>query len=171
MMSAPALWVAFAAMAPLMVIVAITDLKSLKIRNWQVLAVFAIFLITGLWGLEIDTFFWRLLFGFLVLAIGFAMFALGLIGGGDAKMAAALMPFVQPADIGTFLVIYAIVALILLLALRWVMQANRHEPTGWLSVDQMDKPARERVFPMGLIFGVTIVIYLGLYTAVSITGV
>ena len=41
------------------------------------------------------------------------------------------------------------------------MQLNRHEDTGWLSIDQMKKPARERVFPMGLIFGVTMVVYLG----------
>lgn len=171
MLSTPALWVAFAAMLPLMVVVAITDLKSLKIRNWQVLAVLAIFVITGLWGLPFETFLWRILIGVIVLVVGFGLFAVGVIGGGDAKMAAALIPFVAPVDIGTFLLIYAIVTLILLMVLKLVMHMNRHQATGWLSVDQMEMPARERVFPMGLIFGVTIVIYLGIYTINSLTVV
>ena len=170
--AAPALWVAFAAMVPLMIWTAVADLRTLKIPNVIVLAVLAVFVITGLWGLPTDIFFWRLLHGVILLFLGFAAFSFGLIGGGDAKMAAALAPFLAPADLSWFLIVYAVVTLALLMVLRLVMQVNRHEDTGWLSIDQMKKPARERVFPMGLIFGVTIVIYLGWHVMVAagVTG-
>jgi prepilin peptidase CpaA len=95
-----------------------------------------------------------------VLAAGFALFAAGLIGGGDAKMAAALAPFVAADDVAALLLLYAVVTLVLLLVLRLAMQFARHRPTGWQAVDQYARPARERVFPMGLIFAITIMLYL-----------
>ena len=163
MIAVPALWVAFAAMVPLMVWAAWSDLKTLKIPNELVVAVVGVYLVTGLWGLPTDVFLWRLLHGVIILIFGFAAFSGGLIGGGDAKMAAALTPFIVPTDLGQFLLLYAVITLVLLMVLRMVMHFNRHQETGWLSVDQLKKPARERVFPMGLIFGVTIVTYLGGY--------
>ena len=171
MIATPALWVAFAAMVPLMIWTSWADLKVLKIPNVIVLAVFAVYVVTGLWGLPTDVFFWRLLYGVIVMFLGFAAFSFGLIGGGDAKMAAALTPFIWPEDLFSFIIIYSIVTLILLMLLRLVMQMNRHEETGWLSIDQMSKPARERVFPMGLIFGVTILIYLGFHTLLSLGAI
>jgi prepilin peptidase CpaA len=105
-----------------------------------------------------------------VLAVGFALFASGLIGGGDAKMAAALAPFVAGQDVPSLLLLYAGVTLALLLVLRLAMQLARHRETGWRAVDQYARPARERVFPMGLIFAITITIYLLAEVAGSITG-
>jgi len=165
MIAEPALWVSILAMVPLMLIAAWWDLKFLKIPNWLSMAVLGVFVVTGLWGLPLDTFLWRLGIGAIVLVITFLLFAAGAIGGGDAKLAAALAPFVVPADVGILLLTYAVVSLVLLLVLRLVMQMMRHQETGWLSVDQMKKPARERVFPMGLIFGVTILLYLAWHTA------
>ncbi len=55
----------------------------------------------------------------------------------------------------------------LLMVLRLIMQIVRHQETGWLALDQLKKPARERVFPMGLIFGATIRVYLSAATAES----
>ena len=165
MLSTPALWVAFAAMVPLMVLTAWLDLKYLKIPNWLVLCVLAVFLMAGLWGLPFDTFAWRLVYGGVTLVIGFGLFSLGLIGGGDAKMAAVLVPFAAPVDAAALLLIYAILTLALLIVLQTVMFLARRRETGWLAVDQMSKPRRERVFPMGLIFGAAILLYLGLETA------
>ena len=48
----------------------------------------------------------------------------------------------------------------LLIVLRLAMQLARHRETGWRAVDQYARPARERVFPMGLIFAITIAVYL-----------
>lgn len=160
MLDTPALWIAVVAILPLMVLTAWYDLKVLKIPNWLVLAVFAVFLVCGPWGLPLDTFGWRIAQGLIVLAIGFVLFAAGAIGGGDAKMAAALAPFVLATDVVFVLVTYTLVTLVLLAVLRLVMQFARHEETGWLAIDQLHKPARERVFPMGLIFAITVAIYL-----------
>ncbi|HEX6102964.1 MAG TPA: prepilin peptidase [Alphaproteobacteria bacterium] len=160
MIAPPALWLAVAAMLPLMALTAWYDLKELRIPNWLVLAVLAVFLVAGPWGLPLETVLWRLGAGVLVLAAGFALFAGGLIGGGDAKMAAALAPFVAAEDVPALLVLYAAVTLVLLLVLRVAMQFARHRPTGWRAVDQYARPARERVFPMGLIFAVTVAVYL-----------
>lgn len=160
MLVPPALWLAIAAMLPLMALCAWYDLKSLRIPNWLVLCVLATFLATGAWGLPFETFLWRIAQGAVVLLVGFGLFSLGAVGGGDAKMAAALAPFVAPRDIGSVLMLYAVVSLVLLLALRLAMQFARHRSTGWMAVDQYALPPRERVFPMGLIFAITIVVYL-----------
>ena len=168
MMETPALWVAFVAMVPLMVLTAYWDLKNLKIPNWLVLCVLATFVVSGLWGLPFDTFLWRLLYGCIALVIGFGLFALGGIGGGDAKMAAALVPFAMPSDVVVLLVLYSVMTLALLMIVRLIMQMVRHRETGWLALDQLQKPARERVFPMGLIFGSTILAYLGIQTGASL---
>ena len=163
MIETPALWVTLAAMVPLMAIASYTDLKSLKIPNVVVLAVLLVYAVTGLWGLPTDTFFWRLLVGVIVLFIGFAAFSAGVVGGGDAKMAAALAPFIVPGDILMLMLMYVIVTFALLMILRLIQHFLRHEETGWLSLDQLKKPARERVFPMGLILGLTITLYLGIH--------
>jgi prepilin peptidase CpaA len=156
----PALWFAIAAMLPLMLLTAWFDLKHLRIPNALVLAVLAVFLVAGLWGLPLETFLWHLGAGVVVLAAGFALFAAGLVGGGDAKMAAALAPFVAWHDVAALLVLYTVVTLVLLLVLRLAMQLARHSTTGWRAVDQYARPPRERVFPMGLIFAITITLYL-----------
>jgi prepilin peptidase CpaA len=156
----PALWLAIAAMLPLMVLTAWYDLKELRIPNWLALAVLAVFLAAGLSGLPIEAFLWRLGAGALVLAAGFVLFAAGLIGGGDAKMAAALAPFVAAEDLAALLLLYAVVTLALLLVLRLAMQLARHRPTGWRAIDQYARPPRERVFPMGLIFAIVVTLYL-----------
>jgi prepilin peptidase CpaA len=156
----PALWLAIAAMLPLMSLCAWYDLKSLRIPNGLVLGVVGVFLIVGLWGLPFDAFVWRLGQGAAVLLVGFGLFSLGAVGGGDAKMAAALAPFVAAHDIGSVLLLYAVVTMVLLLVLRLTMQMARHRTTGWMAIDQYALPPRERVFPMGLIFAITTVVYL-----------
>ena len=82
-------------------------------------------------------------------------------------MVAALVPFVAPADTVTVLVLYVVMTFSLMLVLRLIMQMLRHRETGWKSLDQLKKPARERVFPMGLIFCSTILAYLGMLTVQS----
>ena len=164
----PALWVAFALMLPLMIITGWSDLKHLKISNKLVLAVLAVFVATGLWGLPLETFLWRVGQGFVVLLIAFTMFQMGAIGGGDAKMASALTPFIAGAGAFFVLIIYTFTTIVLLVILRLLMQAYRDRETGWAAVDQYKRSARKRVFPMGLIFAITITVYLGFSVADSL---
>lgn len=169
MLTTPALWVAFAAMVPLMAVAAWSDLRTLKIPNKLVLLMLAVFLVTGFWGLPTETFLWRLVYGAVVLAIGFGLFSLGVMGGGDAKMIAAIVPFVMPQEIGAFLVIYAVSALAFWAILKLIMMVPREHETGWYFVDQqLDKSRKRTDFPLGLIIGVTVLIYLGIHTWYSL---
>lgn len=157
MMATQALAVATAAMAVLMAITAWYDLKALRIPNWCVLAVLGIFVVTGLWGLPLDIFGWRLLQGVIVLFVGFGIYTIsgGHVGGGDVKMIAALTPFVPPTALGFVLIVFALLAFAGLIVLRLIRAFLRDRKTGWASLDQ------RRFFPVGLLLGGTIMIYLG----------
>jgi len=68
------------------------DIASFTIPNFlnlALLAAFAAFAIVA--GLSFSTVGWHLLAGVLALAVGFTLFALGHIGGGDAKLFAAVV--------------------------------------------------------------------------------
>jgi prepilin peptidase CpaA len=155
-MDPDALIAATAAMAVLMALVTWYDLKQLRIPNWSVLAVVAVFVVTGLWGLPLDIFLWRLLHGVIVLVLGFLLYTLvsGHMGGGDIKLIAALTPFIAGPDLGFIALVYALLAIVGLIVQRFVRAIQRDRVTGWKALDQ------KRVFPAGLLLGGTIMIYL-----------
>ncbi|MEM1044714.1 MAG: prepilin peptidase [Pseudomonadota bacterium] len=69
----------------------VSDLITMTISNRISILLVATFLILALaLGLPLEKIAWHVAAGALVLAIGFAMFAVGWIGGGDAKLAAAI---------------------------------------------------------------------------------
>ncbi len=156
MMETAALVVATAAMAVLMVLAGYFDLKQLRIPNWCVLAVIAVFLVTGLWGLEFGTYLWRIGHGVIVLFIGFGLYSIssGHVGGGDIKLIAALTPFIAGQDLLFVLVVFSILSLSGV-ALHRFARSRLKGPTGWAALDQ------KRFFPAGLLLGGTIMIYLG----------
>jgi prepilin peptidase CpaA len=76
----------------LLVIAAGWDLASFTIPNFlslALLAAFAMFAVAA--GLTFTAIGWHLLAGLLGLSIGFTLFALGYIGGGDAKLFAVVV--------------------------------------------------------------------------------
>ena len=156
MMATSALAVATAAMAVLMAITAWYDLKALRIPNWCVLAALGIFLATGSWGLPLDVFGWRLLHGVIVLVLGFGLYTIssGHVGGGDIKMIAALTPFVPGSAVGFVLILFALLSFVGLLLHRFARGMIGDRKTGWAALDQ------RRFFPVGLLLGGTIMIYL-----------
>jgi prepilin peptidase CpaA len=73
-----------------MAFAAASDLLTMSISNRVSLALSAAFLALALTcGFPLPTILWHLAAGLLVLAAGFGLFARGLVGGGDAKLAAA----------------------------------------------------------------------------------
>jgi len=156
MMSTASLAIALAAMIPLMAYTIREDLKSLRIPNWVVLAVLVLFIATGSWGLPLDTFFWRLLYGVVALGLGIGLYAIGAgkVGAGDLKLIAALVPFVNPRDVSFVLLVYSVVTIIGLFGHRMIRAKLHGRETGWKAIDQ------KIYFPLALILGVTIVIYM-----------
>jgi len=156
MMATEALAVATAAMAVLVGLIAWFDLKQLRIPNWSVLAVIAVFLVTGLWGLEFSTYLWCILHGVIVLFIGFGLyqFAGGHIGGGDIKLIAALTPFIAGSDLLMVLTVFSVLSIVGVMLHKFIRNRLRERTTGWAALDQ------KRFFPAGLLLGGTIMIYL-----------
>ena len=73
-----------------MVYAAVSDMLSMTISNRvPVILVVSFAVIAPLTGVEWTTFGWHLAAGAIVLAVTFALFAIGGMGGGDAKLLAA----------------------------------------------------------------------------------
>ncbi len=67
-----------------------SDARFLRIPNWISLSLFAAFLPTALLAsLPMESIAWHLGAGLVVLVAGFALFAIGLFGGGDANLMSA----------------------------------------------------------------------------------
>lgn len=145
---------------PVCVWVAWNDMKFMKIPNRAVLALGALFLITGLIALPLPEYGWRLVSLAVVLVIGFVLNLAGLIGAGDAKFAAVMAPFIPWADARLFLVLFAAVLLAAFLTHRAfrALPAMRGMAGDWASWTRKE-------FPMGLALGSALAIYLGLGVA------
>ncbi len=74
----------------LMIVAAVSDLMSFRIPNWLTALIAALFFpMALLTGMPLAEFAWHLLAGIILFAAGFALFSVGLFGGGDAKLMAA----------------------------------------------------------------------------------
>lgn len=140
--------------------VAYTDLKFMKITNLAVLALIAVFLIVGFIVLPFEQYTWRMLHFVVILVIGFLCSAVGLLGAGDAKFAAAMAPFVAWGDAAIMMYLLAAIVLVALLIHRLFQHSKtfRKLTPDWKSWDNKD-------FPMGLALGGSFVAYLALGAA------
>lgn len=144
---------------PICVWVAYTDLSEMRIRNEAVLALFAVFVVAGLFVVTpFGEYLWRYVHLAVVLLVGFVLNAIRAIGAGDAKFAAAMAPLIALADWAEVLILFAI-----LLIITWVLHrvirnipALRNLAPGWKSWTE------KKDFPMGVTLGATMVAYLAL---------
>lgn len=143
---------------PICLWVALSDLRSMRIPNLAVLAMAGVFVVVGPFLMPLDSFLWRLAALGIVLVAGFVISALGMVGAGDAKFAAAMAPFVAPGDGLFFLVLFSVV-----LVASWMLHraagrvpALRRATPGWTSWDQ------GKLFPMGIALAGAMSIYLAL---------
>ena len=129
-----------------------TDVKEFKISNYAVLALIAAFLVMGPFALGFSEFLWRLPHFVVVLVIGFGLYALTNLGAGDAKIAAAMAPYVALQDVTAFFMIwiFAMIGMLILVSRRAVQVA---------SADGM-RAARKMKVPFGIALAPTLVIYL-----------
>ena len=156
----PALWLLLAAL-PACLWAAWSDLARMTIPNRAVLTLTAAFAAVGLLALPLPEYAARWGQLALVLALGFALSTLGALGAGDAKFAAAMAPFVDPAHLVAFLLLLAATvpaAFALHRAARALPMVRAAAP-GWESWH------RPREFPLGLALGAALPLHLALAAA------
>jgi prepilin peptidase CpaA len=76
-----------------------SDMRYMKIPNYAVLSLGAVYLVTGPFVLPLGVYGWGWVLCAIVLAVGFVLNAAGAFGAGDAKFAAAMAPFFVLSDI------------------------------------------------------------------------
>lgn len=135
--------------------VAISDLRTMTIPNKLTGAVAILFLGLVFFALPLEAALWRLAGGAVVLAAGFGLFLAGMIGGGDAKAAAAFAPMIAPGDAGAALLLLALSALVGLVALALLKRTAlaRGDWAVW---------SAGRRFPYGVALSMALVAYLAL---------
>lgn len=105
----------------LMIIAGAGDVLSLRIPNWLTLTIAVLFFpMAFVTAMPVDTLLLHLMVGVGMFALGFAGFALGLFGGGDAKLLAAAGLWLGWPDLMPFLVMTAFAGGVLALCvLAW----------------------------------------------------
>ena len=140
---------------PVALWVAWSDMKFMKIPNRAVVALVAVFLVTGPLVLPLAEWGWRWTHLAAVLAVGFLLNLGRLIGAGDAKFAAAMAPFFALADLRFALALFSAALLGAFVSHRGLgrLPAFRAASADWESWQRRD-------FPMGLALAGLLILYL-----------
>lgn len=140
---------------PLCFLVAWSDMRAMRIPNWCVLALVAVYIVVGVLTLPFNLFLWGFVHLITVLVVGFVMNALGMIGAGDAKFAAAAAPFIHLADFRFFIALFAANILAAFITHRMVAKTKMTR-----LAPKWDSWERTWEFPMGLSLGGTLALYM-----------
>lgn len=97
---------------PFCIWAAFSDLRHMKIYNKTNLGLFLAFVVVGLLIFPPELYALRIGQAALMLAVGFALTALGYMGGGDSKFIAAMAPFIALQDATMFLMLLAAMSLL-----------------------------------------------------------
>ena len=131
---------------------AVWDVLTMTIPNRLSLAMVAVFVVFApLLAMDWQTFFLHCAAGAIVLALGFALFSFGLLGGGDAKFAAAIALWLGLGNVFEFVLTTAVFGGLLAVAVL----AFRRLPLPVVAVRQ---PWLERLYDgkAGLPYGVAL---------------
>ncbi len=140
---------------PLCFLVAWSDMRAMRIPNWCVVAMFATYVVIGIFTLPFSVYLWGFISLIVVLVIGFLMNMVGMIGAGDAKFAAAAAPFVHLDDFRFVIALFAANILAAFLTHRFTAKTKMTD-----LAPKWDSWERKWEFPMGLSLGGTLAIYL-----------
>ena len=135
--------------------VAYTDLRDMKITNKAVMTLVAVYAVIGLIALPFDIWAWRWVHLVVVLVAGIALNAIGALGAGDAKFAAAAAPFIAIGDLKLILLILAATAFFGYI----IHRIAKHSPLRRLAPDWTSW-TRKGKYPMGLSLGGALGIYI-----------
>jgi prepilin peptidase CpaA len=106
----------------LLVMAAVSDITRYRIPNTIVYAIVAAFAVGAIFNFAWPAIVWPVLAGVAMFLLGAGLFALGLFGGGDVKLIAAMALWTSFADLPRFLLIMGaaggLIGLVLLLKRR-----------------------------------------------------
>lgn len=166
MTAATAYWF-LPAIIPLTFYISWNDMRSMKITNQSMVVLFAVFVVLGPFAFGFPAYLWQFIHAPVVLVFGMALWSLRLVGGGDAKMFAAMSPYFVVADLRLILVIFAAASLAGVVthsAFRFT--ALRNLAPEWKSWTARSDKLRGGIlglnlaFPKGLVLGMTLLFYL-----------
>lgn len=134
-----------------------TDLSRMVIRNYAVLAMLAIFAITGPFLLPLAEYGLRYVHFAVVLVVGFVLNKVIGFGAGDAKFAAAIAPFVARGDLPDLGILYIVwgIALVVGMFVARRIKPLRAAAPDWKSWDNV-------LLPFGCTLAATHLSYLAL---------
>lgn len=113
-----------------MVYAAWRDVVSYEVPNWVSVFLLAAFAVVAVFaGMAPTTLAWHLAAGGTMLLVGWGLFALGLIGGADAKLLAAAAVWTSWALLAELLLVMALLGG--LLALGLILWRRFDLPAGW----------------------------------------
>lgn len=140
---------------PVAIWVAWSDMKTMKIPNKAVLTMAAIWAVVGLLAFPLPQYGWGWAVLAIVLLAGFILSALGLVGAGDAKFAAAMAPVFSTGDIRFIIALFCgcLLAAFATHRLARLIPPVRRATADWESWVRKD-------FPMGLALAGTLIFYL-----------
>ena len=130
-------------LAPVLVAAAVSDLRRMRIPNWLGLVAVALFVALLAAGAVTDPIM-RVIAAAAVLVIGFGIFALGAIGGGDVKFLAAMMLFVPPSTLTLFAYVFSAAMIVGMVSVLAARRSGLLATSSWRAFDG------ETGFPMGL---------------------
>ena len=154
MTAATAFWF-LPVVTPIAIYIAWNDMRSMKITNASVLALIIAYAVVGPFALGLELYAWQWLHLPVTLVVCMALWALRVMGGGDAKIIAAMSLFFMVADL---LLITQIFAASLLGALA-VHSLFRFTALKNIAPDWKSWTAG-RYFPKGLPLSMTLLFYL-----------
>lgn len=142
---------------PLAIYIAWNDMRSMKISNASVVVLLIAYGILGPFAFGFEMYLWQWLHFPVLLVICMALWALRVMGGGDAKLIAAMSPMLVVAD--TALILRLFVAC--LVGALVVHSIFRFTPLRNL-VPEWKSWTAGRYFPKGLPLSMTLLFYLGI---------
>lgn len=140
---------------PICFFVAYSDLARMRIPNLAVLALLAWFALVGPLALPLDQYLAQWLHIAVALPVGMALFALRIMGAGDAKFIMAAAGYIARDDLALVL---ALLSACLLAGLVTHRAARRSPLRSW--APDWTSWATTRHFPMGLPLAGTLALYL-----------
>ena len=130
-------------------------MRSMKITNFSVIVLIAAYALLGPFAFGFEMYLWQWLHFPIVLVVCVGLWMLRLMGGGDAKMIAAMAPFFVVADLELILRLFAACLISALIVHSLFRYTSLKKPVAeWQSWNA------GRYFPKGFPLSMTLLLYL-----------